>query len=96
MLTVRAERRPIDLAEQATTQLNKRPIGVFSRQMSLGDALDTEHIDAAYNNGVLVEGRSDVAGGDRREPRSRSTGGHRLVPGMRQWWAYRAASRRSC
>jgi HSP20 family protein len=27
---------------------------VFSRQLFLGDALDTEHIDAAYNNGVLV------------------------------------------
>jgi HSP20 family protein len=54
VLTVRAERRPIELGEQATTQLNERPLGVFSRQLFLGDALDTEHIDAAYNNGVLV------------------------------------------
>jgi HSP20 family protein len=54
VLTVRAERRPIDLGEQATTHLNERPLGVFSRQLFLGDALDTEHIDAAYNNGVLV------------------------------------------
>jgi len=54
VLTVRAERRPIDLGDQAVTQLTERPLGVFSRQLFLGDALDTEHIDAAYENGVLV------------------------------------------
>ena len=54
VLTVRAERRPIDLGEQATTQLTERPMGVFSRQLFLGDALDTDRIDAAYNNGVLI------------------------------------------
>jgi HSP20 family protein len=54
VLTVRAERRPIDLGEQATVQLSERPLGVFSRQLFLGDALDTDHIDAAYDNGVLV------------------------------------------
>jgi HSP20 family protein len=54
VLTVRAERRPIDLGEQATVQLSERPLGVFSRQLFLGDALDTDHIDAAYNNGVLI------------------------------------------
>jgi hypothetical protein len=54
VLTVRAERRPIDLGEQATAQLTERPLGVFSRQLFLGDALDTEHIDAGYDNGVLV------------------------------------------
>jgi HSP20 family protein len=54
VLTVRAERHPIDLGEQATVQLTERPLGVFSRQLFLGDALDTEHIDAAYENGVLV------------------------------------------
>jgi HSP20 family protein len=54
VLTVRAERRPIDLGEQAVSQLNERPLGVFSRQMFLGDALDTDRIDAAYDNGVLV------------------------------------------
>ena len=54
VLTVRAERRPIDLGGQAVAQLNERPLGVFSRQMFLGDALDTERIDAAYENGVLV------------------------------------------
>jgi HSP20 family protein len=35
-------------------QLSERPLGVFSRQLFLGDALDAEHIDATYDNGVLV------------------------------------------
>ena len=54
VLTVRAERRPINLGEQAVVQLSERPLGVFSRQLFLGDALDTDHIDATYDNGVLV------------------------------------------
>lgn len=54
VLTVRAERRPVDLGEQAVVQLSERPLGVFSRQLFLGDALDTHRIDAQYDNGVLV------------------------------------------
>jgi len=54
VLTVRAERRPVDLGDQAVAQLSERPLGVFSRQLFLGDALDAEHIDATYDNGVLV------------------------------------------
>jgi len=53
VLTVRAERRPVNLGEQAVVQLSERPLGVFSRQLFLGDALDTQHIDATYD-GVLV------------------------------------------
>jgi len=54
VLTVRAERRPVDLGDQAVVQLSERPLGVFSRQLFLGDALDTERIAATYDNGVLV------------------------------------------
>jgi HSP20 family protein len=54
VLTVRAERRPVDLGDQAVAQQSERPHGVFARQLFLGDALDTEHIDATYDNGVLV------------------------------------------
>jgi HSP20 family protein len=32
----------------------ERPRGVFSRQLVLGDNLDTEHIDASYDAGVLT------------------------------------------
>ncbi|WP_426502174.1 Hsp20/alpha crystallin family protein [Dactylosporangium sp. McL0621] len=54
VLTVRAERRPIDLGEQAQVTLSERPLGVFSRQMFLGDTLDTGAIQATYHNGVLA------------------------------------------
>jgi HSP20 family protein len=54
VLTVRAERRPLDLGGEAQTQLTERPMGAFSRQLFLGDALDTEHIQASYDNGVLL------------------------------------------
>jgi len=54
VLTVRAERRPLRLGDQAVAQVSERPLGVFARQLFLGDALDTEHIDAMYDNGVLV------------------------------------------
>jgi HSP20 family protein len=54
VLTVKAERRPLQLAEGAQVQLSERPLGVFSRQLFLGDALNTERIQATYENGVLV------------------------------------------
>lgn len=54
VLTVKAERRPLDLPDGAQAHLTERPYGVFSRQLFLGDALDTANIKAAYDNGVLV------------------------------------------
>jgi len=54
VLTVRAERRPLNLGDQAVAHVSERPLGVFSRQLFLGDALDTDRIDATYDNGVLV------------------------------------------
>lgn len=54
VLTVRAERRPVDLGDGAVAQLSERPLGVFARRLFLGDALDTEDISATYDNGVLV------------------------------------------
>jgi len=54
VLTVKAERRPLQLGENVQVQLSERPQGVFSRQLFLGDALDTDHIQAAYENGVLL------------------------------------------
>jgi HSP20 family protein len=54
VLTVKAERRPVALAEGIEMQVSERPLGVFSRQLFLGDTLDTERIEAAYDNGVLT------------------------------------------
>ncbi|MFH8838972.1 Hsp20/alpha crystallin family protein [Streptomyces sp. NPDC017868] len=54
MLTVRAERRPAVDADDAQMELSERPLGVFSRQVMLADTLDTEHIAADYDAGVLT------------------------------------------
>jgi len=54
VLTVKAERRPLDLGDDAQMQASERPLGVFSRQLILSDVLDSENIQAAYDNGVLV------------------------------------------
>ena len=54
VLTVTAERRPLELSEGATAHLTERPYGAFSRQLFLGDALDAEKIQASYDQGVLT------------------------------------------
>ena len=51
VVTVRAERP--NRASDAELIAAERPRGVFSRQLVLGDNLDTEHISAQYEHGVL-------------------------------------------
>lgn len=51
VLTVKAERP--GLSEDAETIAAERPRGVFSRQLFLGDTLDTDRIEASYQDGVL-------------------------------------------
>lgn len=53
VLQVSAERRgPAD--ESVETVLAERPVGVFSRQLFLGDTLDADKLEATYDNGVLT------------------------------------------
>jgi len=54
VLTVKAERRPVAVGEQVEMQVAERPLGVFSRQLFLGDTLDAEHVEAGYEHGVLT------------------------------------------
>ncbi len=51
VLTVRADRPAREGIEELVAA--ERPRGVFSRQLILGDNLDTEKISADYQNGVL-------------------------------------------
>jgi HSP20 family protein len=53
VLTVKAERRPTVHETDVEMQVAERPLGVFSRQIFLGDNLDTEHVRAEYEAGVL-------------------------------------------
>lgn len=54
VLTVKAERRPVAAGEHVEMQVAERPLGVFSRQLFLGETLDAERIDARYDAGVLT------------------------------------------
>jgi HSP20 family protein len=53
VLTVRAERR-FEREEADELIISERPQGVFSRQLFLSDALDSDAIEANYDAGVLT------------------------------------------
>ena len=64
VVTVKAERPPRD--DSGELLAAERPRGVFSRQLVLGDNLDTEHITAGYHAGVL---RLDIPVAEAAKPR---------------------------
>lgn len=51
VVTVRAARPELDSKREMIAA--ERPRGVFSRQLFLGEGLDTDHIRADYTDGVL-------------------------------------------
>lgn len=51
VLTVHARRPELDTDREMVSA--ERPRGVFSRQLFLGETLDTDRIEASYNGGVL-------------------------------------------
>ena len=53
VLTVRAERQA-PTAEGSEWLVNERPQGSFTRQLFLGEGLDTERVEASYDQGVLT------------------------------------------
>ncbi|HET6860596.1 MAG TPA: Hsp20/alpha crystallin family protein [Streptomyces sp.] len=81
MLRVKAERRPAEKTDTRQMELSERPVGVFSRQIVLADTLDTEHIRADYDAGVLTL-RIPIA--ERAKPRRISISGeagHQQISG---------------
>ncbi|MBI1758347.1 MAG: Hsp20/alpha crystallin family protein [Actinobacteria bacterium] len=52
MLTIRAQRSQPEQDVEWLTQ--ERVTGSFARQLTLGDGLDLEHLEATYSNGVLT------------------------------------------
>lgn len=79
VLTVHAQRRRPE-GEGVELLVGERPHGTFSRQLFLGDTLDTEHIDAGYEDGVLTL-RIPIA--ERAKPRrvaiKGSENGHKAI-----------------
>lgn len=53
VLTVSA-RRELTRSEDQEWLVSERPSGTFTRRLHLGEGLDTEHIEARYDNGVLT------------------------------------------
>ncbi len=53
VLTVRGE-RSWQAQEGDEVVVTERPQGVFTRQLYLGDGLDSEHVEASYDAGVLT------------------------------------------
>jgi len=51
-LTIKAERAP-HYDDDAQVIVTERPQGPFSRQLSLGEGVDAEHLTADYTEGVL-------------------------------------------
>jgi HSP20 family protein len=70
VVTVRAERPAADGKTEFVA--SERPRGVFSRQLILGDTLDTDKIDASYDAGVLT---LKIPVAERAKPRKISVNG---------------------
>jgi HSP20 family protein len=64
VLTVRAERPETDQSREMVSA--ERPRGVFSRQLFLGENLDTDKIEASYRDGVL---RLEIPVAEKAKPR---------------------------
>ena len=76
---INADSLDIDIERNVVTVRAERPRGVFSRQLVLGENLDTERIEASYNEGVLSL-RIPVA--EKAKPRKISVGrgdGHKAI-----------------
>lgn len=54
VLNVKAERPAPPMTEAVEALVTERVYGTFTRQVFLGDNLDTEHITADYEHGVLT------------------------------------------
>ena len=54
VLTIKAERPAPPASEGVESVIAERPYGAFVRQVFLGTNLDTEHIQAEYQAGVLT------------------------------------------
>ncbi|GAA1160226.1 Hsp20/alpha crystallin family protein [Kribbella jejuensis] len=77
VITVKAERRSPHVDEGGQVQFSERPHGVFTRELVLGDNLDTEHIEASYVDGVL---RLRIPVAEQAKPRKiEITGGRQQI-----------------
>jgi HSP20 family protein len=70
VLQVKAERQR-HTKDGVETVISERPVGVFSRQLFLGDTLETDKLQATYDNGVLT---LQIPVSDKAKPRKIAIG----------------------
>lgn len=80
VLTIRAERLS-HIPDAANAVAAERSWGVFSRQLVLGDALDTEKVDADYTAGVL---RLRIPIAEQAKPRKIHIGSRDTMSGRKE------------
>ncbi|MET9323561.1 Hsp20/alpha crystallin family protein [Streptomyces sp. NPDC003038] len=66
VLNVKAERRTTAAGSGGEVLIAERPSGTFSRQLFLGETLDTDRIEASYEAGVL---RLSIPVAEKAKPR---------------------------
>jgi HSP20 family protein len=71
VLTVNASRR-FERAEGDEVLASERPQGTTTRRVLLGDSLDTDHLEAAYDHGVLS---ITIPVAEKAQPRKVAVGG---------------------
>ncbi|MGO8882312.1 MAG: Hsp20/alpha crystallin family protein [Streptosporangiaceae bacterium] len=80
-LTIQAERAP-NYGDSEQVIVAERPQGSFTRQLSLGEGVDSEHLTAAYADGVLhVTIPASPKTQARRVEITRTSGGSRTIAG---------------
>jgi len=80
VLTIRAERES-RVPDDADAVAAERSWGVFSRQLVLGDALDTEKVEADYTAGVL---RLRIPIAEQARPRKIAVGSRDALSGGKE------------
>lgn len=53
-LTLKGERKPFELGENASYHRRERATGIFQRSLTLPGAVDSENVKASYRDGVLT------------------------------------------
>lgn len=52
-LTIRCERKPPADVPEEQYRRRERPVGVFTRTVTIGERFDPERTEATYTNGIL-------------------------------------------
>ena len=78
VLTIKAEIKEEKEIEEAQYHLRERRFGVFSRSITLPTAVDADHVEAVYENGVL---NLTIPKAEEVKPRKIEVHSHKMIEG---------------